>query len=258
MFGCVYATIKPENLVQLRLQFRISLEVFRSDDLLQRVFLSPDAFEGFIVQCSARRRRKYARSGEFGLIVVGITFYLTDLQFEVSAFPHVEWVNGTFISKLRVHQIIEFIKDLFTELPQENLTLVLRISRILHDIDVSVVAKTTFLFTNGFFIGFVTRVPEFRVELCDRVFLTKSRKRVLDVPTTRTLEAVIPHTNERHILTLRSRKESNDSITVAGLIGVALPVFFVGAVGLVGRTHLLKLRVQLFKRRRTGFLKSRE
>ena len=155
--------------------------------------------------------------------IVPVTCNFLDLQFEVSTFPEVEGVDGSFIFKLRLHSTHDLIKDLLAKLVEEYTTLVLRIGRILYNIDVCIVGEFTFTSTSKFFVCISTRVPQFTVGLTNGTLTTDRSEAVFNQPTTGTLESMVVYLCPRKFFTFDGREETNDRITVTGLIYLGFP-----------------------------------
>ena len=94
----------------------------------------------------------------------------------------------------------------------------MRISRILHNIDVGVEVQFTLLATNGVFVRLNTAVPEFTIVLRNRIFLSNGSQRVFNVPSTFVLKGVMIQFCPRQIFPIRSRKKTNNSISIARLV----------------------------------------
>ena len=102
---------------------------------------------------------------------------------------------------------------------QENLTLILRASRIRYDEDVrNEVLLTLRLLRHHILVGLDAAVPKTRVVFGHRIFFTKGGAGVLDEPTTRTLEGMGEVENGCVFFTFAFGKEANDRRGSAGII----------------------------------------
>jgi hypothetical protein len=120
----------------------------------------------------------------------------------------------------------DLVVNLLTILVEEDFAFVFRVKRITNDIDVAVVGQFTLLFTCNFLVSIDTTVPELTVHLTDRILLTKSSQRILDVPTTRSLKCMTPYLCPWQI-TICFRQESDNSVTVTALINLWFPEAFI-------------------------------
>ena len=122
-----------------------------------------------------------------------------------------------------MHCSHDLVKDLLTILVEHHTTFVLRVRRILHNIDVGVIFQFTFLFAGLFFTRISPVVPKCGVVFGDGILLTQSGQGVLDVPTARTLEGVFVQFHPGEIFTLWCRKETHNGVTIARLVHLRLP-----------------------------------
>jgi hypothetical protein len=92
-------------------------------------------------------------------------------------------------------------------------------SRIAHNIDVSIVGQFTLLSTSNLFVRIRSTVPQSRDSIHQRDHLYPGSVRILDVPlTARTLKGMGPDLCPRHLFAIRSREETNYSVTVTRLV----------------------------------------
>ena len=112
-------------------------------------------------------------------------------------------------------------------------TLVLRVSRITHNIDVAVVREFTLLSTSDLLIAITTTVPQFAVQFANRIILAESGERVLNIPlSTRTLESMTPDLCPRHFFAIGCRKESDNCKPVTRLVQFRFPKTLISATTL--------------------------
>ena len=157
-----------KNVVQTLLQFLIGLEVVVLRELIEIVQVVVDLLQCVIII------EKSTGAIELGLVVVPVTFNLTNLQFEVCTASEVEGVDRLLHLQTEVALLFgNLIKDLLTELVKEHLTLIVRIGRICDNVNVGVVRQLTFLFAGNIFIRITTTIPQSAVVLRNRIFLSQ-------------------------------------------------------------------------------------
>ena len=233
--GLLTGLVESENGVKLSLQFFVRLKVGWIDERLERVLLLPDHLQlGVVVE-------QRTGLGELRLVVVAVTLDLTDLELEVSPRPEVERVHWRLVIELRVHHLVQLVKDLLAVAEELDLPVVLGVGLIVDDVyvrDETELALLSASLLPSRRVVVLGDVPELGVHLTDRIGLAEGRQGVLDVPLAgRTLEAVGPYANERHVLVTWSRKEPDDCVAVARLVGVGVPE----AVVVLRRLVALKL-----------------
>jgi hypothetical protein len=200
------------------LHFIVGLELSRRRDLFQRILFLPDAFQ-FIV----REVTESARTSKLRRIIVPVTCNLFDLQFEVCTCPEVEGINGFFVFKLGLHGSEDLIMDLLTILIEHDLAFILRVSRVTNNIDVAVVRQFTLLLTGELLIGVNTTVPQLGIVLGHGILLIHGSQRVLNIPSTRSLEGMRIHTGPREFLAIRGGEETDNGITVTCFVHLRFP-----------------------------------